>query len=341
MKWNVGWGVIPYCNMNCQFCYSNHVRSNPNFSLCKFEEWKNFVDQNHDLIGSINYGTGESTISDDWFKLIAYIRNSYPDIKQALTTNGYLKSIDEVDVSLDFADAEKHNIFRGQPCAYEWAIDTLSYCQHNDIPCTIVFLGTDSVLDINNVANLFEIARKYNTILRTNIFRPTMGINNFSKKFVASYTNILECIYWINEHHKILSISDPLFCSLLVEDKVEIDHSGIDSIRILHDGKITPSTYLITEKFSVGKINESNLKNLSFLENVIPKDCEFCLYVNKCQGGVLDRRYLWFQDFNQRDPYCPFRPENFLPDKKVTLNNTNNFKSVHYGYLPTMFFAPR
>ena len=26
MKWSVGWGPVPYCNMNCEFCYSRSVR---------------------------------------------------------------------------------------------------------------------------------------------------------------------------------------------------------------------------------------------------------------------------------------------------------------------------
>lgn len=116
-KWNIGWGPISACNMNCQFCYSKNVRKKIDEDL-KLEDWIKFVDENHEFINSINYGTGENSISDDWFQLIEYIHTTYK-IPQALTSNGYiierikknkkfekifLSAISEVDISLDFYD---------------------------------------------------------------------------------------------------------------------------------------------------------------------------------------------------------------------------------------------
>lgn len=61
---------------------------------------------------------------DDWYKLVQYVSNNYPSIKQAITTNGTMfetmkknsnyekivnDGIDEVGVSLDYAEREKHD----------------------------------------------------------------------------------------------------------------------------------------------------------------------------------------------------------------------------------------
>ena len=115
IKYNVGWGLTNLCNMNCQFCYSKGVRQE--LTDATIDDWIKFVDENYQFIDSINYGTGENSILDDFFKFISYVRNKYPQIKQSVTTNGYiyervnanpnnLKSfvdaIDEVDVSIDF-----------------------------------------------------------------------------------------------------------------------------------------------------------------------------------------------------------------------------------------------
>ena len=140
-KWNIGWGCTSKCNMKCQFCYS-HEKRQESSDLC-YEDWIKFIDNNHDCIATINYGTGENTLSNDWFKLISYIRHKYPSIKQALTTNGHLfeacknpenlnsfiESIDEVDISLDYFEEKKHIEFRGQVNAYNWALGTLDLCK--------------------------------------------------------------------------------------------------------------------------------------------------------------------------------------------------------------------
>ena len=144
-KYNVGWGLTNACNMNCKFCYSKEARKATKDAT--INDWIKFIDENHEYIDSINYGTGENAISDDFFKFILYIRTKYPSITQSLTSNGYiyervskdkklyeiyLKCIDEIDVSLDFAIQEKHNMFRGQPKAYDWAINTLAMLQKDN-----------------------------------------------------------------------------------------------------------------------------------------------------------------------------------------------------------------
>ena len=87
-KYSVGWGLTNICNMNCQFCYSKIARDkNQELSL---SDWIKFIDLNHDNIESINYGTGENTLIDDFFIFIDYVRTNYPEITQSLTTNGHL-----------------------------------------------------------------------------------------------------------------------------------------------------------------------------------------------------------------------------------------------------------
>lgn len=350
-KWNIGWGFTSACNMSCEFCYSKVVRkSGTDIDIDKCLE---FIDKNYKKINSINYGTGENSLSDEWFVLIDYIRSKYPQILQAVTTNGYLgtrikqnreyfkivmRAIDEMDISLDFSDEEKHNKFRGNENAYEWAMNTLKFCQEANKRPTIVFVGTNSTLAKENLEGLFRIAEKYNAKLRMNIFRPTHGINKHTLKFIASYDNILKSIKWISDNHKVLSLSDPLFCAILTDNEISIDHSGEDSMRILHTGDITPSTYLITDEFKLTGIENENLDNIK-LVNKIPVECKGCDFFERCKGGTLDRRYLWYNDISERDPYCPFRTGNYLPNFKVKISFDKTFSSVHDGYLPTLFFG--
>ena len=356
-KWNIGWGTISSCNMKCQFCYSEHKRKQSND--LSYEEWIKFIDENHGFIGSINYGTGENTISDDWFRLVEYIHKKYPEIRQALTTNGYLseavkrgdnlkifyEAIDEIDVSLDFADAEKHGELRGQPAAWKWAINTLKLCQDYNKPATIVFLGSKKNLYKENIDGIFEVAKKYGAILRMNMYRPTRGLDEMSAEFIASYDDITMALKYINEHYNILSLNDALFSTILTDQTI-CDPSGNKSIRILADGSITPSTYLIEDGYIVGNICDNNIllkleqsKALEkIIHKIIPNECTECIYCDSCEGGVYDRRYLWFGTLEKKDPYCPGAYKK--PNDNPLCCSKPEVISVHDGYLPTMFFKP-
>lgn len=355
MKWIVGWGAVAKCNMKCQFCYSQKVRAEEH--VLSYNDWISFISSNGNHIESINYGTGENTMVDEWFDLIKYIADEYPQIKQALTTNGYISqrikkdpekaqkffsSIQEVDVSLDFSEKEKHNAFRGNQKAHDWALDTIKICRDRNIEVTIVFIGTNNTLEENNLRGLFEIARKYDVKLRMNLFRPTNGINNHSKRFITSYEKIINALKWINDNHTVLSIDDALFSAILTDNPKVPNHNN--SLRILHDGSITPSTYLISKEFRTYNITEGSvLQKISDsgwgIKPSIPDECTQCKYVERCGGGVYDRRYLWYGTFEKRDPYCPYLNANDFPNFKIKNDPMKTVSSIHHGYLPTMFFG--
>lgn len=357
MKWNIGWGTISKCNMNCEFCYSKTHRQKT--ADLGYADWVQFIDENHAYIRSINYGTGENTLSNDWFLLVSYIRDHYPAIRQAVTTNGYLsvavsdqnnmrsfiKAIDEVDVSLDFADSARHNTSRGQPSAYRWAIDTLKLCMREKKQTTIVFLGSQITTSHENIDGLFSIAKKYNAILRMNMYRPTDGINEYSQPFIISRSCLVDVLTYINEKYHILTVGDAYFSPVLTGE-ARPDPSGDVSIRILSDGSITPSTYLIGGNYKVANIkqkkvlqqleSEGTLKKI--IREILPPECKGCAYEKSCQGGVFDRRYLWHGTLDKKDPYCSHLYTEKIPPAIIVKNT--GFSSVHDGYLPTMFFKP-
>ena len=121
----------------------------------------------------------------------------------------------------------------------------------------------------------------------------TKKIEEDTKQFILSPEKLLNILYWIDRNHHILSISDALL-SNLVTNSFEEDPSGIDSIRILPDGSITPSTYLIEKNFIVGNILEKEvMKRLTkempmraIIFDCIPEECKHCKYVQLCNGVV-------------------------------------------------------
>ncbi len=359
--WNVGWGLTNSCNLNCAFCYSQSLRKLTN-EITDISIIKRFIDENFHIVNSVNYGTGENTLCNDWIEIIRYINKRFPNVIQGITTNGYLSELcnknhaarkvivdclDEIDISLDFGKKEKHNHFRGNSHVYDWVMQTLELCKTHNKRTTIVFIGTHETLEIDNIIRLFDIAKEYNAIIRLNLYRAMFGINEQSKKFIPDFARIREVLEYISCNYKILSLSDPLFSSIFTYgENPQDDPSGISSMRILPDGSITPSTYLITNEFRTLNIKTKNVFDIlnknkfeNLINRVLPMECTNCKYASTCKGGALDRRYLWYKDFARKDPYCPFGDgENVNIDKLIITSGTG-FKSIHNGYLPTLFFS--
>jgi len=357
-KYAVGLGITSTCNMGCNFCYSANRRME--CADIPIKVWMDFFKRNKDWIKNINFGTGENTLVDEWFSLVEFIHKLDSHLGQALTTNGSLisvisndkskqkivqKCISDIDVSLDYASEKKHNNFRGHDNAYQMALDTLRYCKEHNFNTTIVIMGLSDNLCIENLAGIFNIAKSNNALIRINIYRPVNKQNGLKP---PSLNTLLRAFDWIYDNHEICSLSDPLFsATLTTSTKIHRDPSGLSSIRILPDGSIYPSTYLINKDYLLGHISDrdffqklQNNKLIESLTSTIPSSCLNCDVLDQCQGGVVDRRILSCNTVKKSDPYCPLKHNLpvYLRDYKVV---SDNFTSIHDGYLPTLFFRPR
>lgn len=356
--WKIGWGLSNLCNMRCKFCYSKNVRQE---GVCdSIQNGLAFIKNNSDCIESINFGTGEPSIVDGFFELCHRIKGINSMIKIGITTNGTLSQkimdnvnnldifktcIDDVDVSLDYYSKFKHDDSRGYDGAFNMAINTLELCKHYNKNATIVCALHKYNCTIENVDGLMRLARIYNATFRINIFRPTSTFD-----YALDYHMLKEVIMHIIKTYSVISISDPLFSWLLQTDKVIVDPTGKSSFRILPNGTISPSTYLLDEDWRgsmvSAELNISELLNSEAFSRIdkfkTPQICLECDGYSVCHCGTYDRRWLWYKSFDERDPYCPKRYNDSIWRKKnMPINTIQSSKDfVHDGYLPTLFFSP-
>ncbi len=355
--WKIGWGISNLCNMRCEFCYSKKVRKD--FSNSTISDVMKFLERNAKEIDSINFGTGEPSIVPEFFEICRKLKDYNPEIKIGVTTNGTLierlnskdgleifkRCIDDIDVSLDYYIPQKHDSSRGKVGAFNNAVKTLDACKIMHKNTSIVCALHKYNCSIENIDGLIRLARLYDATFRINIYRPTTSFD-----YVISYYDLKRIILHIVSNYSIVSISDPLFAWLLQMESSSQDPTGKSSFRILPSGRVSPSTYLLDDKWTGVDVNSANdVSQIASSETFsqidkfkIPIACQNCEGYSMCKGGAYDRRWLWYKNYEEQDPYCPKRyNEVYWREKESHIKIISSNKGfVHDGYLPTLFFSP-
>lgn len=358
-SWKIGWGITSLCNMNCPFCYSKTHRIKGRSS--NIRNVLKFIRHNACSIDSINFGTGESALMPEWWNLLPQINDISKVIKLGVTTNGSLLGkehvnsnkkgivanyINDVDVSIDFANPEIHNYYRSNNKAFSWAIETLKCCDDIGIEKSVVMVATEESFTKPNLAKLIALTKQYGCNLRINIYRP---LNSWNA--TLSVNTFYQSLSYLCSKMDVISWSDPLLSAITGENKYIGDFTGKTSCRILEDGSISPSTYLISGRWLVENIYSKNVLSLDnlpllfkkILPSEIPDSCKSCEFKEFCRGGAIDRRWIWYKSFNNRDPYCPFRltnPQTIINTLKENISFAKKqIDFVHDGYLPTIILT--
>lgn len=109
-----GIGLTNKCNLNCSHCYSRKMTER-NIGVKDAEKILSVFPN----LESVNFGTGESILNDQFESIVNLFYKQ--GIKLAITSNGLsinkmsesvLTKFEDVDISIDFPSAEKHDEWR-------------------------------------------------------------------------------------------------------------------------------------------------------------------------------------------------------------------------------------
>lgn len=356
-KWVVGWGFTARCDLRCPFCYSSRVRAGAAAAELDLRDAEAFLQNNRHSIASLNFGTGECFLAPRFPDLLALCRGIIPDVEIAVTTNGAIvdaarrskrnaeiihATIDELDVSVDFPEAAAHDAWRGKRGCWQRAIDAIRFGLDAGIRTTMVSIGTRKTLTTENLSGLFGLAEELGVPLRINLFMPTTG--DFT--FVPGIDVVIDSLQLLAGRSETLRSSDPLLGSLMACYRPGEHLRDQHSCRILPDGRVTPSTYLIEEPWvNEGSLADRHLDDLAgtpsfarMRRGEIPEECESCELVPTCRGGSIERRWLWHRDLSRRDPFCAGSERL----RELDFGEARDWSgpTVHLDYLPTIIAIP-
>jgi radical SAM protein with 4Fe4S-binding SPASM domain len=344
----VVWNFTRKCNLRCKHCYANAGRIEDELTL---EEKLSLVKELDDAgVVAISFSGGEPLISKDFWRVAEYASNL--GFHVSVATNGTLitrdvaerlkKVVDYVEVSLDAANPETHDKFRGVKDAFERAISGIKNCVQAGILTAIATTATK--LNLDEIPEIVSLAEKLG-VYRLVVFN---FIPTGRGKEITSLDLTVEERKWLLEflyeslqkrNLQVLSTS-PLFSVVSVEKVLE--GRGVrmtpthfadvcipsNSALILADflggcgagrlycgiqwnGDITPCVFL---PLVVGNYRDGFLRvwqENSVLEALRDRDdpeyaCSGCDYRYIC-GGCRARAYGYFGDIKEMDPGCFIR----------------------------------
>lgn len=352
-SWNVGWGFTRVCNLHCKHCYNASGKSDgTEISLSEAKEIVNILVSNN--VQTINYGTGECGLVPEFWELAEYAWSK--GLVQGITTNGssvnkktiplVKKCFNDVDVSIDFPNERDHNIFRGHPNAWKWAMEALSLLIEQSISFSIVTC-LHSQNSSNEILNQFlDLSKTYNCDWRINWFRPT-GRGKENEDLKLNPITAHDVFRHLIKNADIVALPDPYFAALLQLNTRRHCPCGKESFRITPTGKVVPCVYFTQEMDNisiVGNQLQHIIQSKPFVDMARRKVpfCTNCEHYAICGGGCASRAFLEYGELQAPDAFCYKKAglkEN--PLKGLPYSYRPGSLKVHENYLCTAIFKAR
>ncbi|MBT6691403.1 radical SAM protein [Candidatus Parcubacteria bacterium] len=316
---SLGIGLTSLCNLKCSHCYSKNL-SKKTLTLAEMEGIFEYFPN----LQKVNFGTGESILNPDFLKIVDFFHAK--KIKIAVTSNGttiaqmsdeHLKKLDEVDISLDFANAKEHDEWRGYPGLFDRAIESIERCKKLGIEISIATVLMNSNYKV--FGEFKKILDKYDIHLRVNLCKPVD-----TDEFQMSYEEFWESMKIIADNFTLVASSEPVLAIVTdINDHLCGSPCG-DSVRLHPDFSVSPCVYVDGNKISTEKFIE--------MKKQIPKFCQDCDFVDKCRGGCMSRR-IFNDNVDKPDEYCPIYRGDKIPE--INFKTLVGKEFIHSNYLCT------
>ena len=345
----VVWNFTYKCNLKCKHCYSDS--GNTTKTELSTEEAHKIVDQLADFgVTSLAFSGGEPLMRKDFFEVARHAVEA--GLYVSLATNGTLlteenvKKLKEiglhyVEVSVDGANPETHDYFRGQKGAFNQTMRGLKNCISKDICTCIAITGTKN--NLKEIPAVLEMAENMG-IDRFTLFNfiPT-GRGKEIAAFDPSPQEREELLCYFNkklsEHPKIAILSttpqlarvalqahnpnqEDIMMPLAHMEAAKISKrakaladfiggcgAGRFYCAISPEGDVQPCVFmplpignLKTQRLEDLWRSSQVLKDLRYRENLKGR-CSRCEYKFVC-GGCRARAYAYHDDYLMSDPGC-------------------------------------
>jgi len=334
----LAWELTQRCNLKCKHCRMDDQMEDKELSL---EESLSLIDHlspwaNPTLILS----GGEPLLREDLFEIIEHATSK--NLRVVLATNGTLlnsevakklkkSGVRRVSISLDFAQEEKQDEFRGEKGAFGKALEGINYLKENKLPFQInMTLTKENLVELPSLLRLAEEmgAQAFHVffLVPTGIGRGLRGKELSQEEYEEAFDLLYEEMK--KGAMEIKPTCAPHFVRILIQKGENLKSlgkgpfhtfsrgclGGISFCFLSSRGEVKPCGYF---ELSCGSIREKGLREIwetspifSLLRdpNNLKGKCGRCEYRFVC-GGCRARALSLKGDFLEEEPNCSYEPK--------------------------------
>lgn len=204
VSYSIGVGLTSACPYSCPHCYSGAGRNPVHLDTARLFR---FIDGLR--VSAINLGTGEASMHPEFHRVVDGILER--GVPLALTTAGpsldalpdrVLKGFHDVDVSIDFPEAESHDAVRGSG-AFRKALDGIIRCRELGVTVSVAMCLMRSNAEL--VCRMCELIRELAVPLRVNVYKPV-----FLPELKPSFDLFWSSVQALFKETRIVSCSEPV-----------------------------------------------------------------------------------------------------------------------------------
>lgn len=316
------WTLSYRCNFSCSHCYSREEVAE---ELATADILRIVDILAERQVPFVNFGGGEPLIRGDLYDIAAYA--TARGLNVSMNSNGWL--LDEaaaqrlktsgfrsVGISIDSAEADRHDDFRNMPGSFVRAVAALDALGRAGVKTTMS--AVISRINYRHFRDLLQLAREHGVtqVYLHNFKCSGRGFKNREEldlspdEWKAFYVEALQ----VKRETTYLAISfdDPVIASLPGYDEnplVKGSSCGKLSLHLRPNGDITPCGFI---PLVVGNILKEDFDRIWYDSPVLQKmrskeakgKCSGCGAFENCLGGCTARAFATTGDFNEPDPHC-------------------------------------
>jgi heme b synthase len=331
----VAWETTRRCGLNCKHCRAEAVDSEYSGELTTDEAYK-MVDSLASFAKPVLILTGgEPMIRKDIYDLASYadkqglrvvmapcgsLVNSETVVKMKLS------GIQAISISLDGANSETHDSFRGVPGAFATAVGALEFAKEGNLPFQIN--TTVSKLNVDQLDDIYKLAVNLGASVLDFFFLVPTGRGAGLRDLEIDGVTYEKTLNWIYELSQNSPIGIKTTCAphyaRIQEQRAGEDYKNIPQrfrarscmggkgfIFISHRGIVQPCGFLNLECGNLRKMNfdlkkiyqESTIFNELRNSHLYKGACGSCKFVTSC-GGCRARAYEISGDYLDEEPNC-------------------------------------
>lgn len=337
------WELTEGCNLKCIHCRATAQPNRNNEELTTIEAFR-IVDEIVSFSDPIVVLTGgEPLYRPDFFEIAGYAVEK--GLRVAMATNGTLitkeiaKKIKEtgikrVSISLDGANKQTHDGFRGIEGSFDQALLGAKYLQEEGVE--VQFNTTISKNNIDEIEDILKLAiDKKAVALHLFMLVPVgCGVQIADSQMLPA-DQYEEVLGWFYEQSRVVPLEIKATCAphyyRIIRQKAK-EHgekitfqthgmaamtkgclAGTGVFFLSHKGKVQPCGYLPVEAGDVKQQTVEQIWNdsdvfLSLRDNdKLEGKCGVCEYINVC-SGCRARAYYETGNYLAEEPYCIYEP---------------------------------